>query len=52
MSEGSNSGGGCGCFSIVFVVVGLWALIFGVTVNGKHYGISGCDSTHGVQVDK
>lgn len=49
MSESSSSGGGCGCITIVVTCLFFWALIFGVTVGGKHYGLS-CSTEHGVQV--
>jgi hypothetical protein len=32
-------------------IVLLWALICGVTVNGKHYGLAGCDCRNGVKID-
>lgn len=41
-----------GCIGTVLLVVAVWALIFGVTVGGKHYGVSGCDTDHGVKVDR
>ena len=44
--------GGAGCFTSILIIVALWALIFGVTIGGKHYGVTGCDSTNGVQIDK
>ena len=51
MSKGSNSsGGGCGCISIIAACLFVWALVFGVTVGGKHYGFSGCDC-NGVHVE-
>lgn len=46
----SSSGGGCGCISVILGIIAIWAVVFGVTVNGKHYGLSGC-STDGVQID-
>lgn len=49
-SSGSGGGGGCGCLDFVVTVLVLWALIFGVTVGGKHYGIKGCD-TDGLHFD-
>lgn len=45
----SSSGGGCGCLSFVVFALLAWALIFGVTVNGVHYGIS-CSFDRGVEV--
>ncbi len=42
---------GCGCFTIIFVVILIWAIIFGVTVNGHHYGLAGCNTDNGVKVD-
>lgn len=53
-SSGGGGGGGCGCLSIVVFFLLMWALIFGVTFEGKHYSIGcGCDesvsvgATHG-----
>ena len=43
--DGENDSGGCtGCLTTIGVVVLLWALVFGVTIGGKHYGFSGCSS--------
>ncbi len=43
--------GGCvGCIGTIVVLIAVWALIFGVTVGGKHYGVGGCDC-NGVHVD-
>lgn len=36
-----GSGGGCGCFSLIMFVLLMWALIFGVTLENRHYSI-GC----------
>jgi len=59
MSDGNvkvrvnNGGSGCGCFGclgfIAFCVI-LWALVFGVTIGGRHYGMS-CSMEHGVQFE-
>ena len=38
-----------GCVSIVVTVLFLWALIFGVTIDGKHRQI-GCSCDKGVEV--
>lgn len=43
---------GGGCFSLILGIILLWALLFGVTINGKHYGIRDCSSEHGVEIDK
>lgn len=51
-SGSDGDGGCCGCVSAIFVIIALWALIFGVTVSGKHYGISGCDMKNGVKIDR
>ena len=48
-SNRSSGGSGCGCFSIIASVLAIWALLFGVTWNGKHYNI-GCSCTDGVVV--
>jgi hypothetical protein len=47
-----NSGGGCGCISLVAGVLFVWALLFGVTIDGRHYGLSGCSSADGLQIDR
>ena len=42
---------GCGCvvwFVFFFVLV---AMCCGVTVDGKHYGLSGCSSKRGLVID-
>lgn len=46
MSEKSR--GGLGCIGTVLTVIVLWALLFGVTIGGRHYGIS-CSATRGVE---
>lgn len=51
VSQSQSTGGGCGCISIVATVLVLWALCFGVTVDGKHYEIH-CSAEHGVTVEK
>jgi hypothetical protein len=45
----SSSGGGCGCVSLILTCVVVWAVIFGVTIGGKHYGMS-CSCKRGVDV--
>lgn len=47
----NNSGGGCGCFTFIIMCLIAWALVFGVTINGKHYGVAGCDPDNGVQIN-
>lgn len=51
MSNDGESSGGCGCWGIVsfilFVIV-VWALLFGVTIDGRHYGVS-CSTERGVE---
>ena len=43
----SSNGGSClGCVLFIFV---MWAVLFGVTWNGIHYGIE-CSSEHGVEI--
>jgi hypothetical protein len=50
-SEGKSSNG-CGCWGLVsfllFVIV-VWALLFGVTLDGRHYGLS-CSTERGVEL--
>jgi len=31
----SHNGGGCGCVTTILAILVLWALFFGLTVNGK-----------------
>lgn len=38
-----------GCVGCVVTVIVLWALLFGVTYGGKHYGLS-CSCANGVEV--
>lgn len=38
-----------GCITIIIYVTILWALVFGVTYGGKHYGIA-CSCERGVEV--
>jgi len=46
-----NGGTGCfGCLTIIAFFIIVWALIFGVTVGGHHYGIS-CSTADGVRFD-
>jgi hypothetical protein len=47
-----TGGSGCGCISLIATCLFVWALIFGVTIDGKHYGMNGCDSDKGVVIDK
>lgn len=44
-----SSGGGCGCISIILTLMFLWALVFGVTWNGRHHDIE-CTSERGVEL--
>lgn len=39
-----------GCLPIVISFIILWGLLFGVTWNGKHHGIS-CTSDRGVVIE-
>lgn len=50
MNDGD--GGGMGCVSTILVCVLAWALLFGVTVSGKHYGLKDCSCARGVEIDK
>ncbi len=45
-----TSNGGCGCFSFIVFMIFMWALLFGVTYDGKHYGMS-CSCDRGVAID-
>lgn len=49
-TEISASGGGC--VSTIIGILVIWALLFGVTIDGKHYGLSGCSQERGVEIDK
>lgn len=40
-----------GCLTVVVAVIALWALIFGITYGGVHYGLSSCSCDHGVVID-
>lgn len=44
------SGGGCGgCLVVILFLLVAWALMFGVTADGRHYDLD-CSCDHGVQV--
>lgn len=54
MSKKSSGGTGCagiGCLGPTLGILLLWALLFGVTVNGQHYGLSGCSRDSGLEID-
>ena len=44
---------GCGlpgCVMVIVALIILWAILFGVTVGGQHYGLD-CSCDQGVQVE-
>lgn len=41
---------GVGCLTMIVMFIVIWGLLFGVTVNGKHHGIS-CSTEKGVVVE-
>ncbi len=48
-SSDANSDG-WGCVSIILWVIVIWALLFGVTVNGRHHGVSrSCERGVGIE---
>ncbi len=50
MTQGYQaSGSPVGCLSLIITVILVWALIFGVTLDGKHYGLD-CSCAHGVTI--
>jgi hypothetical protein len=51
MADSNNNGGGSpfGCLGCIVTILVMWALLFGVTVGGKHYGV-GCSCSEGVRV--
>lgn len=46
-----NNSGGIGCLPLILFGFLIWALLFGLTVDGKHYGVS-CNCADGVKVSK
>lgn len=46
----SNNQSNGGCLSLIVFVIVLWAMIFGVTWNGKHHDIN-CSTERGVGID-
>lgn len=50
MSEKKVSCSCGGCIGLVVTILIVWALIFGVTIDGKHHGIT-CTSDKGVVVE-
>ncbi len=51
MATDSGNSGGWGCVSFVLFCIVAWALLFGVTVGTKHYGLIGCDAANGVKLE-
>lgn len=49
--SGSSDGGGLGCLWTIFVFVTIWAVCFGVTIDGHHYGID-LSCAKGVEVQR
>jgi len=45
-----DNGGGSGGLGIIILFILCWALAFGFTVGGKHYGVS-CTTERGVAFD-
>lgn len=44
-------GFGCfGCLSLILFAFLLWALVYGVTIGGRHYSVS-CTTEHGVALE-
>jgi hypothetical protein len=42
---------GCaGCLITILAIIGIWAVCFGVTIGGKHHGLS-CSRDKGVVID-
>ena len=35
MSDENSSGGGCGCVGLIVFILVMWALFFGLPINGK-----------------
>jgi hypothetical protein len=48
--SGGGSSVGCGCLPIILTIIALWALVFGVTWNGRKYDI-GCSCSRGVVIE-
>ena len=52
MADDSTVHVGCsGCLTFIVGALLLWALLFGVTYDGKHYGVT-CSCSRGVVIDK
>jgi hypothetical protein len=50
MSKSTVDVSGGGLLSLILGIILLWAMCFGVTWNGKHYGLS-CSMDRGVEID-
>lgn len=49
-SDGEGCSCGCtGCLGFILFGFTVWALLFGVTVGGRHYGVS-CSTERGVEI--
>ena len=51
-NKSSNDGGCCGCITLVLFILAVWALLFGVTIDGKRYGLSACSVERGLEIDR
>ena len=40
---------GVGCVTMIVMFIVVWGLLFGVTIDGKHHGIS-CSRAKGVEI--
>ncbi len=45
----SDSGRSGGCVTTILAILLLWALLFGVTIGGRHYKLS-CSKDKGVEI--
>ncbi len=49
MATDSSSASPLGCIPFVIGILTVWALLFGVTVGGKHHDVS-CSCSRGVDI--
>lgn len=50
-TDKTESTGCWGFVTSIIAIIVLWALVFGVTIDGKHYSLS-CDAKHGVVIER
>ncbi len=48
----SNEDSGHSFIGLIVTILVVYALCFGVTINGKHYGVVDCNGKDGIKIEK